>query len=68
MDIVVVDNTQEASVNLASDVIKNKRQEAEFLNSIDKSIAQADRGQTKDAFASFDNITGKLESRKKAIG
>ena len=68
MDTVIVNDTSETAINASMDVFIKKKKEAEFLNSVDKSIAQADRGQKKDAFASFADITGELESRKKAIG
>ena len=68
MDTAIVSDKPEISVNAAMNVFIKKKQEEEFLNSVDRSIAQADNCQKKDAFASFDNITQKLESRKKDIG
>ena len=61
-------NTGDTSINKAMQDFIRKKKEAEFFKSLEASVAQADNGQLKDAFESFDRMTKKLESIKQTNG
>ena len=68
MATVLKQSTDDKSINTAMQEFIRKKKEAEFFKSLETSVAQADNGQLKDAFESFDRMTKKLESRKQTNG